>query len=270
IVLHTKSTQILSKIGSNSQLQEIIKKELNILFFLVRKNKSTDVLPNKLLKQFNDLSKINFTYDPKYKPKDSYQLVDDVNYLGVYIKNIFKVDLHNLGKLDTIKVEQAQPTNNNARVPGAEGIYNNPFLQAPAQMRLQTDIRSGKVYPYKTKPTLILTIKKIMIYVLLVFSISLILTGIFMIACVSIKNGVVDSEGKPQLISTAFSGAMYIVISLFFCYYSYKIYRDVYDKKRSNDCLKYRFDYNSIFFPIFLFVFYVVFDLFYIRFNGDI
>ena len=272
IVLHTKSKDVLSKINTSSQFQDVLKKEFNILFYLISKKKSTSVLPKKLLAKFNELSKTEFKINEKYKPTDNYQMVDDINYLSIYIKNIFKVNLHDLSKLDTVKVEEQHTTQTRTSSNGsfAANMQNNPFLQAPAQMRLQADIRTGKVYPYKTKPALILNIKKIMNFLLLIFSISLILTGIFMIACVSIKDGIIDKDGQQQTIPTAFSGVMYIVIALFFCYYSYKIYRDVYDNKRTNDCLKYRFDYNSMFFPIFLFVFYVVFDLFYIKYANNV
>lgn len=90
-----------------------------------------------------------------------------------------------------------------------------------------------------------------------------------MISCVSVKDGYIE-DGKDQYLPTVFSGIMYIVIALFFTYYSYRIYKDVYDPKRTNDCLKYRFDYNSIFFPFLLFVFYVIFDIFYITSSNSI
>ncbi len=273
ILLHTKSNVVLSKISSSQQFQDLIKKEFNILFFLIRKNKSSNELPNKLLKEFNDLSKLDFKIDETYEQNDGYQLVDDINYLSIYIKNIFKVDINDLSKLD-VKVEDNQQNNYqqsantnsnfNSQAAFAAGTFNNqnPFLQASAKMRLQSEIRSGKVYVFKDKPKIMITLKWILIAIFALFTIALILSGVFVFLCNNFKNGKQYNNGTDVMINTIFSGIIYVLMAITFIYYDYRIYLDAFDKKKANDNLKYRFDYNSMYFLIAIFIFIYIFDLF--------
>ncbi|MDE7434047.1 MAG: hypothetical protein K2M43_02935, partial [Mycoplasmoidaceae bacterium] len=157
----------------NKVFQDLLQKELNILFFISKKNKTDLTNANKLVAKFNELSKLDFKIDESYQPTDDDQIVDDINYLTIYVKNIFKVELKDLAKLD-VKVAEQQvqqedaPKPNNANpyaaymgaMASAMGGANNPYadalMQGPAMMRVQSEIRSGKVFAYKNKSKVIL------------------------------------------------------------------------------------------------------------------
>lgn len=206
ILLHTKRQSVLVKISTDQQFQNIIKKEFNILFYLNKQNKSSQVLSNKLLDRFNELSKCNFVIDQTINYSDNFQLIDDINYLSIYIKNIFKVNISDLNKLDESNVQEVKTDDSNFRQSAntyanpfekfaGANTNNNPFLQMSAQIKLKDDIKSGKVYIYKSKPKAIPVIKKIFFFCLLVLGMFVFLTGIFGLAIGQFKNGGIN-DGK--------------------------------------------------------------------------
>ncbi len=282
VVLHTKRQDVLTKISSDEQFKNVIKKELNILFYLKKKNKSSETLPNKLLDRFNELSKSNFVVDETINYSDKFQLLDDINYLSIYIKNIFKVDISDLNKLDTSKVEEVKTedvnprqTNNTYSNPfgkfaGTSGI-NNPFLQMSAQVKLKDDIRNGRVYVYDSKPKIIPVIKKIFFFCLLALGTFVFLTGIFGLAIGQFKNGgIVD--GKETYTYLSWTSSLYILLGAGFYYYAYVCYKNVFanGKKNLNENFLYRFEFMGVYFIIFFFVFWYIFDCFSIKYTSRV
>jgi hypothetical protein len=156
-----------------SNLQSLIEKQLNILTYLETTNKSKTIKSDKLLTTYNQLANKHFVIDKNIKYADDEILVDDINYLGVYIRNIYKTDLDALAagkdaKVDTPTVGEA-PTQQAAAagafpfmMPGMAGNLppeQNPVYTAMANARIQQETAQGKVYLFKTKPKYIPILK---------------------------------------------------------------------------------------------------------------
>jgi hypothetical protein len=106
--------------------------------------------------------------------KDSDILFDDINHLTVYIKNIYKFDLDaaiegRQTQVTTPSVSEAaepnQPKSFADILPAMFGANagspdqfanvppeQNPFYQQAANVRIQQEIKSGKLYLFKSKP----------------------------------------------------------------------------------------------------------------------
>jgi hypothetical protein len=154
-------------------LQSIVEKQLNILFYLENVNKTKIIKSDKLLNKYNEITTKHFTIDQNIKYADQDALIDDINYLGVYIRNIYKVDLEALAEGKEAKV--ITPTVGEApqvskpisgmpfMFPGMGGSNlspeQNPMYAAMASARIQQESMQGKVYLFKTKPRFIPILK---------------------------------------------------------------------------------------------------------------
>ncbi|MDR2823216.1 MAG: hypothetical protein LBV37_01645, partial [Mycoplasmataceae bacterium] len=69
--------------------QVIIEKQLNILNFLESKNSVTKPITPDFIIKYNTITAKKFSIDSKVNYADLGEMVDDINYLEVYIKNIF-------------------------------------------------------------------------------------------------------------------------------------------------------------------------------------
>jgi hypothetical protein len=180
------------------QMQDIFEKQINILGFLVRNNKSKDKGLNEIITKYNTLSKKNFTLDVKVFYEDEDVLVDDINYLGIYIRNIYKIDLDALikgKKADIVQstVSEVQQKDRgfankfgSFAMPGfgsVDGIPNeaNPYFISLANIRLNDEIRKGNVYAFQSKPKLIPIFKYLIVAFALLATLGCILVGIGMI-----------------------------------------------------------------------------------------
>jgi hypothetical protein len=160
---------------SQPNLQSIVEKQLNILSYLENVNKTKIIKSTKLLTKYNELTSKHFTIDSKIKYDDQEVLVDDINYLPVYIRNIFKIDLDALAEGKEAKI--VMPTVNDApqqqnstpvmpfMMPGMAGAMGNlppeqnPMYTAAANARIHQESIQGKVYLFKTKPKFIPLLK---------------------------------------------------------------------------------------------------------------
>jgi hypothetical protein len=158
---------------NQGNLQSIIEKQLNILAYLERKHKNKILKSDKLLVTYNQLTNKHFVIDHNIKYEDDEILIDDINYLNVYIRNIFKVDLAALAegkdaKITVPTVGEAAPKQTTANNPFPfvmPGVANNlppdqnPMYTAMANARIQQESMQGKVYLFKTKPKYIPLLK---------------------------------------------------------------------------------------------------------------
>jgi hypothetical protein len=149
-----------------SNLQSIIEKQLNILFYLENTNQTKTIKSDKLLNKYNEITNKHFTIDKNIKYADQDALIDDINYLGVYIRNIYKVDLAALieGKESKVVVPTVSDAPQTPKPAVAipfmfPGMGNNnlspeqnPMYAAMANARIQQESMQGKVYLFKTKP----------------------------------------------------------------------------------------------------------------------
>jgi hypothetical protein len=153
--------------------QRVIEKQLNLLNFLEKKDDDKNKQSTNLLNRYNELTNKKYQLDKKYDLKDISDLPDEINYLNVYIRNIYKTDLEALkqgksAKVDTPTVVDQQPQPTSAipfMIPGMMGGMNNvqseqnPMYIAAANMKLNQEAAKNNVYLYKTKPKFIPLLK---------------------------------------------------------------------------------------------------------------
>jgi hypothetical protein len=94
----------------------VIEKQLNILSYLEKVNKAKTLVSTKLLEKYNTIAKKNYVIHKNISYDDNDALIDDINYLNVYIRNMYKIDVEALAqgkeaKVSTPTVSEAQPTN---------------------------------------------------------------------------------------------------------------------------------------------------------------
>lgn len=77
---------------------QIIEKQFNILYFLETKNGSKHDQSTEIITRYNTLLNKKFEIDKTLKYPDMDNLIDDINYLNVYYKNIMKIDLNEFSK----------------------------------------------------------------------------------------------------------------------------------------------------------------------------
>jgi hypothetical protein len=148
----------------HANFQTIIEKQLNILAYLEKINKSKKNESAELLTTYNQLSGKNFTIDKNVSFIDNEALVDDINYLNVYIHNIYKIDIEALAagkdaKISQPTVSEVAPVAASSGFPFAAGAAmnnlppnQNPINLTTANLRIHQEAMQGKVYLFKTKP----------------------------------------------------------------------------------------------------------------------
>ena len=95
IVFGNKTTS--TYLAGNKSFQDIIENLLGCLSYCLQKTKSSETSLANLKNKFKKI--INREPNIKAKKyKDIYELLDEVNYLNVYIKNTFKVYINELSK----------------------------------------------------------------------------------------------------------------------------------------------------------------------------
>jgi uncharacterized protein YlzI (FlbEa/FlbD family) len=151
------------------QFQEIFEKQINILAYLVKENKSKDNQLNEIIDKYKTTYKKDFTINNLIHYDDQDILSDDINYLAIYVRNIYKIDMDALikGKKADIVQSSVSEVQQKDRgfankfgsfaMPGfgaANGLPNeaNPYYISLANMRLNDEIRKGNIYAFKTKP----------------------------------------------------------------------------------------------------------------------
>lgn len=178
--------------SNNKSFIDLFEKELNILAYLEKTEAKKNDLGSKflaesLVEKYNSLTNRNFVLSKKSllgKTTKFEDLYDDINYLAVFCKNIFKVNVDEIidvvlhqKKLSsgfassTDSQEKVSPNysfNNNFGAQFQHSI-NNSYIYSLATAKAMRDFATGKIYIYKSKPRII-PILKIILFVLLSLS----------------------------------------------------------------------------------------------------
>ncbi|MDR1235091.1 MAG: hypothetical protein LBJ97_03365 [Mycoplasmataceae bacterium] len=261
---------------SQPNLQSIVEKQLNILSYLENVNKTKIIKSTKLLTKYNELTSKHFTIDSKIKYDDQEVLVDDINYLPVYIRNIFKIDLDALAEGKEAKI--VMPTVNDApqqqnstpvmpfMMPGMAGAMGNlppeqnPMYTAAANARIHQESIQGKVYLFKTKPKFIPLLKWIIAGLLILFS----------IACIFVGMGMMFAKNSAHALNTdeannGFNAALgplaaifYFVIALFAFFLCYRTAKPLLINTKNENAL-YSFQWQFYLFLGILFLMLIIF-----------
>ncbi|WP_391591964.1 hypothetical protein MCAV_01230 [[Mycoplasma] cavipharyngis] len=206
------TSQLIVNDLKNSELKQTLLKALNIFYYLSEKIGRLSEA-RKIIEQYNSFSEEKFVLSKNISYQEDYQLIDDVNYLNVFIKNVYGEEITSLKKIEPNKDLDANSLDNNSFVKSNQFDQNNINNKTKSeqiqesysafngfgfgtnknlrqvfdetskslflQQQIQKEISNGSLYIYKTKPREIIFLK----YLLLVFfSFVTILCIIFSIA----------------------------------------------------------------------------------------
>lgn len=264
-ILNEKSS--FAKFVNRPDFSSIIKTELNLLSYLEKKfadvKLDAQYSSKTLVENFNKLTKADFKLDPNFKVTDDGDVLDSINYLVTFCKNIFKVDLDDLVAGKNVAAEapsisfKSQPEAEEeaasafagAGIPLSGSIYENPFMMGKAYAKLNEEVKNGNVYTYKTKPKMIPIIKKVSIALMLLTCLIAIAVGIAAFCANGMTaNVIVDSKTETQHLSSITVGIMYLLLAGIgaFCA-SRQIISIVGTKKvKPNDNTKYVYEWQSV------------------------
>lgn len=174
--------------SSNKSFIDLFEKELNILSYLEKTEAKkhdlgTMFLTASLIKKYNSLTNRNFVLSKKnflVKGNKLEDLNDDINYLAVFCKNIFKVNvdsitggvLHSKSKSGVVFSAPKQENVNQNHIYGKtinsnfSSVVNESYIYGLATSKAMNDLSLGKIYAYKTKPRIILILKIILLVLL--------------------------------------------------------------------------------------------------------
>lgn len=238
----------------------LFEKELFFLYCLEKKYSNIVDLGSKfliksLIRCYNQKTNKNFVLPIDAKISSNNDFDDEINYLYVYCRNVFKIDLNELVKKDLLfnkKIAEENNTNyfgeSNQQKINFFGINNIKILE---------QIRLGKIFIYTSRPKIIPILKKIFAFFLL--------TNIFLIIfmiIISIRiNGIYLNGG--YIVNTKWNVINYFFALFFDLTFFSKFIQEMAHK--NNDNKKYYFQWRStllIFIVNFFSFIYVDFDLF--------
>ena len=165
---------------NSKNFQNILKNELLILnHFLTTKKKNKEHI-HILVDKYNAFCLSNkLDLKDKLSIKNEDEMIDYVNYLKVYIKNILHFDIDEAINSPS-KFENIKFNNNELKLTGVtnpngtwENIFKqnfhniNPFVLRVAQSRINEKLKNDEIFVFKSKPKIVKIIK--IIYACLMF-----------------------------------------------------------------------------------------------------
>lgn len=252
---------------TRDDFKKVIQNQLNILNACEKLFPKIDLdakfTSKALVKTFNNITKDKFKINDNFKYDDETDLIDGINYLFTFCNNMFKVNLDDLveGKNVTAtdpKIDlRAKPQfddvgprmNSNfafagAGIPLAATPYENPYFVGKAYAKLTDDMKQGKFYRFKTKPSIIPKVKWLAIILLGIVAIALITASVFVFIASSLK--ITDGDATESIgavYATIGSGILYIVLAAFSAYPMYLLIKGLVGKDENQ---KYYFNWTVI------------------------
>jgi hypothetical protein len=161
---------LIKYVSNNVQLQNIIKKQLEIAFFMLKNNSST--------KNEEKLRKISNSFANKYNVKinenltfSEIEIIDETNSLIIFLKNLCNFDLEKKQYINNNKEIVIDSDNkNNSSINNFNNFLSN-FSNDEASViknvaikqiileKLKQEKENGTIYIYKTKPKKIIYLK---------------------------------------------------------------------------------------------------------------
>jgi ABC-type multidrug transport system fused ATPase/permease subunit len=237
-----KNAQITNDLKNNEQLQNALEECLHILntFEIQLKAKKNSAI------EFADKFNIETKKDIKLREldyQDEYEYVDQINWLVVYCKNQYHIDLmnhssHVESSNEIIEQTPAQQKRDQiiseaigADVDASKIIeLNNRMINSSKQ--LTQDIAAGKIYIYKSKPAIMPIINLLFMYSFAILSIFAFLSSLMYFIAAGMKLDQYDSTNS-YVFSWA-NGLVLFVFSGFMIYTSVKSFIFWYKKKNIN------------------------------------
>lgn len=279
VILDEKSTFI--PFLTRKDFNGVIQNELNVLAACEKLFPKLDLAAKysskSLVKDFNKLTKGSFKLDEKYKYEDQTDLIDAINYLVTFCNNMFRVNLDDLvaGKQVTAtdpkidlrakpEMDDQGPRRNpnfafaGAGIPLASTPQENPYFIGRAYAKVSDDIRNGKFYRYKTKPSIIPVAKIISIVCMMILILGLIVSAIFGFMA---SNAVIHVNDGDLPFGGIMNAVFYIVAGGFGIYPLYLVMSSMVGKNASNPNLKYYFNWPFVLIFLILALLFVLFDM---------
>lgn len=226
----------------------VLQSSLNVLYILEHKfveiKMPTLYSSKSLIKNFNNLCKNDFVIKKPTENLSDDEIIDTINYLPIYCKNIFKVDIDQLIKnkknINSNNHTDALANIKNPQYDINSNYDNNNFFLTDnfdhanfsnAAKKISYDFKKGNFYIYQSKTKLIPILKLILIVFLFFLSFALFSCCVFAILSKDLWVAVDGKEG--QLGGHAIiSGCVYAIIGLMTIY---QIYLLINDFKSKND-----------------------------------
>lgn len=250
---------VAEKITSSKPFQEQIRKQLCILSFLEKKAKIKSGQAKKIVEKYTEIVKSEPKLDYVPATNDLNNLSDEINFLPVFVQNVFKTPIEKISSAATTpKIDQPAPEqapNPTSPMFGQfnQANLNKQIVMSMAQARVMQEASMGKVYIYKTKP-------KIMPILKLCIGIVLVLGSIF---SVLMAVGIILSPnmyGTPPPDGVQFNSITYFLIAIMLIFNSFNYFSQWIKKgtKKQNDNLLYHFSFfNSMFMLITIAIFFI-------------
>ena len=255
-ILHNDSINFFT---NNNRFISLFEKELFFLYCLEKKcskdiNLGNKFLVKSLIHDYNKRIGKNFVLPFKTKV-DLNNLDDEINYLFVYCRNVYKVDLNELAKNNLFKQKTIETNHvNNFDEKKNQQKFN--FVNS-TDMKILEQIKLGKIFIYMSRPKIIPILKKIFSFLFLIN----ILLIIFMVI-ISIRiNGLCLSSDST--INTQWNIINYFFLLFLNITFFSKFIQETMNKH--NDNIKYYFQWRPalLIFTINFFSFiYADFNLF--------
>lgn len=269
--------------SNNKNFIDLFEKELNILSHLEKMEAKkhdlgTKFLTSSLVKKYNSLTNRNFVLNKKnflVKKSKLEDLNDDINYLVVFCKNIFKVNIDDIssgvlqpkpksGLASSAPKYKSVNDNYTYQKTGSQNfqnVVNDSYIYGLATTRAMNDVSSGKIYAYKTKPLIILILK---IVLLVLLGLSCLLSLVLTVASMIAKD--VPFNGTTSIIDLRWMGLCLMAYALICANVFWSFYRQL-NVKNLN--LKYSFSWVFIipylFIALSVVVFYFIHLVFFVQ-----
>ncbi len=219
----------------------LFEKQLFFLSYLEKKYSEVVDLGSKfqiksLISNYNQKMNKNFVLPKETKTISNDNLDDEINYLFIYCRNVFKIDLNELAKKNLFfkkKTIETNESNDFSRINNQQkfNIFGN------TNMKIFEQIRAGKIFIYTSRPKIIPILKKIFLFFLLVNMLLI----VFMIA-ISIRiNGLYLSNGNT--VNTQWNVVNYFFALFLDLSFFSKFIQEL--NKNHNDNTKYYFQWRS-------------------------
>lgn len=254
-ILHGKRLQYILNESSpflpylkKESLNKILQSSLNVLYILEHKfvdTKTPAIYSTKnLIKKFNKLSTKNFSIEKtSFKLTDN-EIIDTINYLPIYCKNIFKVDIDQLIEdkkninLNKQGIEQSNHINQQYGISSnyeSNNILFGDLSQiniTDATKRMSSDLKNGNIYLYQNKSKLIPLLKLLLIIFLFFSCLASFLCSVFAILCKNLQVSI-KAETIPLGSYAILSGCTYIFVGLLSIYQIYSLIKELMSKNKN-------------------------------------
>ena len=255
-ILHNNSINFFA---CDKKFISLFEKELFFLNCLEKKYSNVVDLGRKfliksLISDYNQKVNKNFVLSNKTQI-DLSNIDGEINYLFIYCRNVFKIDLNELAKNSLSSKNKMLEENKTNNFNG--NIIQNFSFFGNVNTKILEQIKLGKIFIYNSRPKIIPILKKIFLFILLI--------NIFLIIFIIVISIRIDGFclSSDKTINTYWNVINYFFLLFFDLAFFSKFIQELINKR--NDNTKYYFQWRSallVFVANFFSFIYTDFNLF--------